>query len=347
MEAGQLPLVCGGREVYLTDEQGDKLINRYLLGDLSDEECEQLEERFFADDQHFSQMLDSEDELLDRYVSGDIPAPERQRFEEHVLKTPRARQRLEVYRMLLHPLPGEPAPGSDSAKQEAATPGWLRHLLPKRLPRLTLQFSLTALAAVLLAGTVWLFYRSTPAPDDSRKSAAREVPPQPERTPPPQVNGQRPAEQELRAETQDRPATPQEATPVKTGKQAEPGRKSEPRPRAAQLSTAIPTIRLVAGLRRGTEAMPSLVVPSNAKFVRLVLDVGNEAEGSNRASLSRNNREEVWSVSPLTLPPGDAKVLTLQPPARLVTPGDYLLKLQSATGDTITDLDYYYFRVNR
>jgi anti-sigma factor RsiW len=336
-----------GEKIYLADEHGDKLIDRYLLGNLSDAECEQLEERFFADDQHFSQMLASEDELLDRYVSGDISAPERQRFEEHLLKSPRARQRLEVYRMLLHPLPGEPAPGRGGAKREAAAPGWLQHLIPRRLPRLTLQFSLTALAAALLAGTVWLFYRSAPAPDDSRKSAAREVPAQTERTPPPQVDGQRPAEQELRAETQDRPGTSPETTPVKTGRQAETGRRSEPRPRDAQLSTALPTIRLVAGLRRGPEAMPSLVVPSNAKFVRLVLDVGSEAEGSNRASLSRNNREEVWSVSPLTLPPGDAKVVTLQPPARLVTPGDYLLKLQRVNGDTINDLDYYYFRVSK
>lgn len=332
----------------MADEHGNELIDRYLLGNLSDEESEQLEERFFADDQHFSQMLDSEDELLDRYVNGDMPAPDRQRFEEYVLKTPQARQRLEVYRMLLRPLPEEPTPGGGSMKQEVATPGWLRHLIPKRLPRLVLQFSLTAFAAALLAGAVWLFYRRAPAPDDSRNSSAREVPAQPGRTPPPQVNGQRPAEQELRAGAQDKPEPSQEATPVNPEKRAAPARKSEPRPRPTQLSAAVPTIRLVAGLRRGPEATPSLVVPSNARFVRLVLNVGDEAESSNRAVLWKNNREEIWRVSPLTLRPvGGGKVVTLQPPARLLTPGDYLLKLQRVTGDTIIDLDYYHFRVSR
>lgn len=336
-----------GAEIYLADEQGDKLINRYLLGDLSDEECERLEERFFADDQHFSQMLDSEDELLDSYVGGGMPEPDRQRFEEQLLKTPRARQRLEVYRMLLRLTPDGPSLGNGNVKAHITTPGWLRYLIPKRPPRRALQYALVVLLVALLAGAAWLFYRSSAVGNESRNAVVRQSPAPPEQIPPSQVNEQQARDQELRTGERDGQGQAQETQPFKPIGPGESARKIQPRARTTQLSAAVPTIRLVAGISRGSEAAPSLVIPPNVKFVRLVLNVGDEAKASNRAVLLKNNREEIWRVSQLTISPGGGKAMTLQPPARLLTPGGYILKLQRVTGDTVADLDYYYFRVNR
>ena len=46
------------------------LMVRYLLGDLSDQERERLEQIYFADDDAFAQLSALEDELVDDYVRG-------------------------------------------------------------------------------------------------------------------------------------------------------------------------------------------------------------------------------------------------------------------------------------
>jgi hypothetical protein len=70
-------------------------MKRYLLGDLAEEQCEQLEERLLTEDETFQEILLVEDELVNDYLSGELPAGDRERFSNHFLCTPERHQKLE------------------------------------------------------------------------------------------------------------------------------------------------------------------------------------------------------------------------------------------------------------
>ncbi|MFL6255019.1 MAG: hypothetical protein ACJ74T_08340 [Pyrinomonadaceae bacterium] len=59
----------------------DDLITRFLLGELSDEERAQVEQRFLADNEFFEEMLSAEDALMDQYLLGQLSDRQRERAE--------------------------------------------------------------------------------------------------------------------------------------------------------------------------------------------------------------------------------------------------------------------------
>ena len=76
------------------------LIKMYLLGDLDDQEREAFEEKCFADETLFEEVLAAETDLIDAYVRGEIGGAERDKFEEQFLKSPERRERVKVARLL-------------------------------------------------------------------------------------------------------------------------------------------------------------------------------------------------------------------------------------------------------
>lgn len=77
------------------------MITAYLLGELSEQEQEQLEARYFADDALFEQLLAIEDELINSYARGAITEAERARFEQHFMKSPSRRKRVQLTEALM------------------------------------------------------------------------------------------------------------------------------------------------------------------------------------------------------------------------------------------------------
>ncbi len=78
----------------------DALLVRYLLGDATEEEKSRLEERFFADDDVFSRLLESETDLVDGYVANTLPARDRALFEARAAASPALAERVEIARAL-------------------------------------------------------------------------------------------------------------------------------------------------------------------------------------------------------------------------------------------------------
>lgn len=69
-------------------------LSDYLLGKLSDPEAEKFEQKYFADDDTFEQILTAEDDVIDEYVSGRLSAGERDRVERVFLTSPQGRERM-------------------------------------------------------------------------------------------------------------------------------------------------------------------------------------------------------------------------------------------------------------
>jgi hypothetical protein len=81
-------------------DRGDDELRRYLLGELSDEECATLEQDYFARQDALDRMSAAENDLIDEYVADELAVRERERFESHYLIVPAHRARVAVARQL-------------------------------------------------------------------------------------------------------------------------------------------------------------------------------------------------------------------------------------------------------
>jgi hypothetical protein len=84
----------------------DELI-RYLLGDLSEDEAERLDEQSVVDDEFAERLRLVEDELIDAYASGRMTGDRRKQFETHYLASPRRRERVTFAKGLLEAVDDE------------------------------------------------------------------------------------------------------------------------------------------------------------------------------------------------------------------------------------------------
>ena len=80
----------------LLQEQGreDRQLARYLLGDMSDDEVEHIDERSIAEDGVAWRLRGIEDELVDAYVTGELRGEALQRFKWFYLASERRREKV-------------------------------------------------------------------------------------------------------------------------------------------------------------------------------------------------------------------------------------------------------------
>jgi hypothetical protein len=86
-KAGPLPGGLPQTTAHVTNNQpDDTLLTRYLLGELSQSECDRLEQDCLADDRLFEQLEAIEAELTDDYVRGTLRGQKRRQFEKRALQ---------------------------------------------------------------------------------------------------------------------------------------------------------------------------------------------------------------------------------------------------------------------
>ena len=95
-------------------------IRQYLLGHLSDEERQEIEERLMTEDDLFEELEISKGELIEEYCAGELNQDEHQWFERNYLASPEGRQRYTftvALNCIKRPLPAlEPATFSERVR---------------------------------------------------------------------------------------------------------------------------------------------------------------------------------------------------------------------------------------
>jgi hypothetical protein len=121
----------------------------YLLGDLTEDKLTSFEERYFADDALFDQMLMVKHELVDAYVRNHLDAETHEKFERHFLTTPGGQQEVAFASALREKLnQSQPAPVKTKPSR------WQELFGAWSMP----EFGLAAAALVLVAvGLGWLW----------------------------------------------------------------------------------------------------------------------------------------------------------------------------------------------
>ncbi len=82
-------------------------VQRFLLGEMSEDERAAFEEMFVADEDLFERVRAGEDELIEAYLRGTLRSGEKEIFERSFLTTERRRSRVEFTRAMLDKLTGQ------------------------------------------------------------------------------------------------------------------------------------------------------------------------------------------------------------------------------------------------
>ena len=311
----------------------ETLIRRYLLGQASDTEEQELEDRYVADDSYFEHLVTIEEELIDAYVAGELSGDERRNFEQHFLSSPQRCERV-AFARALSTKAGETltsmAPAVSTVEQQSWWRTWPSFWpVPKPIAQ---GLAFAALGVLALVGS-WSVLQNY----QLRK----------------QLAGLHAEQAALQSESQDllKLVEQQRTLHQQLSESLEQERTTrsslEQSLQRAQRPAAIASFILMPGTVRGEERR-TLLIPSNTGAVQFQLDLENEAENSvqYRVAVRTAEDQEVWSqdgLRPRRTAAGRAVILTL--PANILVPGDYviLVRMVTSRGD-IEDAGQYSFR---
>lgn len=300
----------------------DDFMTRYLLGELSEEEREDFEDRYLRDQILHEQLLAACDDLVVAYVRGELPEPARARFEEHFLGSPDHRQEVEWTRELLEALDSGSLSGSTPDSFASPVARWWR------LP-LGLAASLALAAGIAaLAASLWLASERARLVAELKRVEVEQV-----------------------TARQDRGRL-QERIAQLDKRNAEIGESLSQERERTQLS-ALPSgvvgLLLSPGSLRSGGTVQRLRLPWKAAEVRLTVELSRDTFQTYRAVLETPDGKETWasgSVKSRATPAGRALVLTL--PAKVLSDGDYVLSVTGFRSDgTSAEAGEYAFAVAR
>lgn len=333
------------------EAKDEKQIISYLLGELSEAEQSQVEERFLRDAEYLETVRAVEDDLIDDYIRGELSTRAQARVENYLAASPRNRRKLEFARELSNVLDETPAATEVTAERREKVSWWATLAALFRAPGRAFQFATVALAAALALVGLWLLLDRRQAhtqlarlqaerQDGRRREEGLQREAAAERTRRDelarQLEGER--EQRLRVEEQAEQLR-------RERERADLSRKSAARQAPAPSQASVATFVLAPGLTRGSDEPKKLVVPRGSRLMRLQLDLeAGDEHSSYRAELRSKGGNLVWSRD-ATLRRAGAS-LTLDLPAARLASGEYELILRGRVGARrFEDIGYYYFSI--
>ena len=324
------------------DLNNEKLISRYLLGELSEEQQVEIEDRAFADKEYLASITAVENDLIDEYVRHELSDADRRKFESRFLASAERRKRVEFAKALARMQAEAPV------AEKTAIPQWSwRESLYAFLSGLNPagKFALTAAMLILLVGGAWLLTTTLrlrsqltqlQAENQSRQNQRQQLEQQ--------IEAERRRNEELNARlNQEKQQREQSDESLRQLSETADPTNPPPRPVIASLT-------LLPGISRGGGDKPSLVVPGDARLVRLNIGIDPEEQYKNFAvELRTTAGRQVWTRENLAARNrGGARAIGLTLPASILKSGDYELRLSGLKeGGEAEDIGFYYFDVKK
>ena len=278
----------------------DRLLVRYLLGALSREETERLDELSIVDDDFASRVAAAEDDLVDAYVRKELSPSDSEKFASSYLASAKGRQKVDFAQTLLAFKPTarasspetETAPAQETKAVPAPTqPKKLRIWLPR------LAFATAALALLLVSG--YMFRENTALRTRLTSAQAHQ--------------------QQLEQEVARQSATNSEVL-----NQLEQARTSQSK--LDQLQTVV---LLLPPPTRGAARIPVLSVHPGVDLGVLLLALESDHFAAYRAVLKDpGNSGVVWQSGPLeSSPVGERKAVAVALPTGMLRQQNYTIEL--------------------
>ena len=301
-------------------KESEQMMERYLLGELSESEQSVLEKEYFTDSQFFDEILKTENELVDDYVRGRLSKEVRQRFEQSYMAHPERSERVKFAAALATKL--------DQVEEAEHTPQglsrWQRLLLTVRGQRPTLRLALALSTLLVMVASVWILVERQRRHERNQAQAARE------------------AERRERESQQ----VASERTPS-DDRQGSGERSPQETPLPAQTPARSVSLALTVGGVRGGDSgrTPTLVIPQGVAQAHLLLSLKDNDYPKYNVSLQTVAGADVFSQGNVK-PRGMKFVFTV--PVNSLESGDYILTLRGVGPDgKVDDLSKSLFRVEK
>jgi len=324
----------------------DEILTQYLLGSLTEEKTERLDELSIADDEMAARLQVIENNLVDAYVRGELSGKKLEQFESFYLTSPKRREKVSFAQTFLvfgektgaaqatdakqTPVPGASRSSGDSSERVSR----LRFFV---VPRLALQWGFAAAALLLLLAGGYLVTENLRLRDQMTQARAeRTTLEQRERELQRQLTEQRSSDAETEKEltrVRDRLAQLEQVAP------------DEQRGNAHQRDLKIIAFNL-SPQTRGIGQVPMLSVPAGTGYVVLTLELETDAFPAFRAVLKNPATGQiVWRSGNLKAS-GKSRTVRVRLPASSLNAQNYTVELSgiSASGAT-ENLSSYSFRV--
>ena len=137
------------------------LLRNYLLGEMSDETRQKIEENFLGDDQIFEEINALEDELYYDYHQNRLTSAERTIFEQKFLRSHEDIEKLVFAKAFLETT-GEFAQQKTAAKAEIESVSWLKSIAAFfNFSGSTMQFGMAAALLIIVLGVIGLFIQNS------------------------------------------------------------------------------------------------------------------------------------------------------------------------------------------
>jgi hypothetical protein len=300
------------------------LLVKYLLGDLSQEEQVQVEDRAFADPDYLVVLQAVEVDLIDAYVNDELSGAQRRGFERQFLVSPERRRKVAFARDL--------ARVAAEAKALEVAPdlhmsAWQSFLRAVRAWNPALQFAAGLAAVVLAVGMSWLTVENI-----TMRSRIAGL----------ETQGR---ELQTRSDELRRQLGQEQARSGSLAAQIQqPGTAARgPAPLAASLV-------LLPGLSRAETRREQLVLNPSAEIAHIEVQLEARDDYPRfRAELRTLSGAEVLSLGSLSRRRAAAGyAVSFDVPASALSADQYELALKGVFNDqTVQDVGYYYFSVQK
>lgn len=317
----------------------DKLLTRYLLGDLAEADQAQVEAQLFADETCYDRLCALQAELTDQYVRGSLSPKAQQAFAQRFLTTATGRED-ELFARALHLALRE----EREARQPVVAPSvsW-REKLAQYFQFPAWQMAMTAAMVLLVVGVFWLLFETqrlrqqlAGAQTEAQQAARTEA---------------ELAEQLRRARTRNEELDQLSRTAQQERDQARQElERLSARPSPGSMLGTMLSLLLAPGAGRGSSQVDELTLTPQAQQVqlRLLLDAGT-SQASYRAELRTKQGDLLRTLNRLPIrstKDGQAAQLTL--PTSLLQDGTYVVSLYGVQSGQAPELiNHYDFKIKR
>jgi hypothetical protein len=308
-------------------------IKRYLLGELSQHEQEEIEQLLMSDDELYQELLFAEDDLIDDYIFDKLPEAERSKFKQRFLRVPELRQSV-GFTAALRKHAQQTAPRTVAEKP---APPSLFDKLKKFFMQPAVAVAFATVLLAVLAINVWLIRQNS---DLKQRVAQLEAGPSVPRNTDLQqrLASAQSRNEQLSAELLQKKELLAEATrKLELAQQQQPS----PTPRSGG---GVLAITLTSGFVRESGQWPKFSLTADTKTVSFRLDLASNDYANYEAALQTLEGQQKLTKKGLKAGQGNSVVFGV--PAAVLPPGDYRIVLSGAnsTGPA-NEISSYYFRV--
>jgi len=333
METNASGVISRRKTSVMKINESEKLIRRYLLGELAEADQAALEQELLIDRGKFDRVWAVENDLIDSYVRGEMCRADRTRFEGHYLASPLHRERVAIAKSFLTNIDQVVGETVEVRAKEPVVP-WRRRL-PVRSPRPV--FGVILVMALLLTfSLVWSYIervRLTGQIANVQKEAQTER----------EFLKQR--ERELASRNQE---FDKEIADVGQRNERLKAELEQVRRRQQASAPTVLSFPLAPAPVRSENTLPLMTILLSAGKARLLMELNDHDYANYQAVLQTVGGREILRRRTGKVRFGkDRQFATLPFKAGELTTGDYTLILFGQTPNTRSKEIYrYYFRVS-